>query len=167
MKYPPRKLFCAFLVIAALLCSPAALKAQSNERPRILFLHLKIKGQTISLIDATSVPGVLKPVRAAQGDIRYEIISTNGAPLWQGALADPRRELPDFPALDDSDKTPRQHPPVLDELEFTLRIPHQPAAQRIEFYTFEPRPTGADANTNAVKRLLGSLPLTNPAKPAR
>jgi len=167
MKNTSPKLFCAFLVIAALLGSPTALKAQGNEPPRILFLHLKIKGQTISLVNATSVPGVLKPAPAAQGDIRYEIISTNGAALWQGALADPRGELPDFPALDNSDKTPRQRPPVPDELDFTLRIPHQPAAQRINFYAIAPRQGAASPNAHTVKKLLGSLPLNNLSKPAR
>ena len=167
MEIAPAKFFCAALVIAATIIPAARLDAQTNEPPRILFLHLKLKGQTISLVNATAVPGVLKPSRAAQGNIRYEIISTNGVPLWQGAMTDPRDERPDFPALDDSDKTPRQPPPRPDELEFTLRVPGLPSAQRIDFYTLEPPPSDDGAATNAVKKILGSLPLTTPAKPPR
>lgn len=138
-----------------------ASSAQNTNAPRILFLHLKLKGQSVSLIDATSVPGVLKPARVAQGDIRFELVSQTGGALWQGALADPRGQIPDFPALDDSDKTPRHAPARPDEIEFTLRVPHLPAAQRIDFYTWENPPTGM---TNAaVKKFLGRLLL--PARP--
>lgn len=161
------KFFCAVLILAATIVPLAPLNAQTNEPPRILFLHLKLKGQAISLVNATAVPGVLKPARTMRGGIRYEIISTNGVRLWQGAMADPRVERPDFPALDDSDKTPRPALPRPDELEFTLRVPCLPAAQRIDFYTLEPPPSGDVAATNAVKKILGSLPLTTPAKPAR
>jgi hypothetical protein len=164
MKIKLGSLFCFVLVSAATLGSAGLLLGQTNAPARILFLHLKLKGPHITLVDATSVPGFLKSSRIVQGDIRYELISTNGAALWQGAMTDPRGEQPDFPASEKSDNTPRQRPARPDELDFTLRVPDLAAAQRIDFYTLT---AATDGTTNAVKKVLGRLTLTATTRLAR
>ena len=65
-------------------------EAQTNSGPGILFLHLKVTNQTISLVEATLRPGVLKRVREADSTALFcELLAEDGTTLWKGNMPDP------------------------------------------------------------------------------
>jgi hypothetical protein len=72
-----------------LLAGAISLLAQSNEAPQIRFFHLRIKDQTVSLVDTTTRPGVLKPrLNNGPAGLQYELVSAAGISLWKGAVPD-------------------------------------------------------------------------------
>src|ERR1043166_1660851 len=124
---------------AWLVCGLGPLGAQTNDEPQILFLHLKLKNKTISLVKSTQVPGVVKAPRTAPTGLQYEVVSATGESLWKGTIEDPGERHLEYEDPPGSGKLKRKtiH---FDEAAFMVRVPLLPAAQRVEFYTLESSP---------------------------
>ena len=140
--------------------TPTPMGAQSNSAPQILFLHLRVKNQAVSLMGSVTRPGVLKPPRdAAPGDLHYELSSASSKPLWKAAVADPtilRLEYEDPPGSGNL----KRKTVVLNETEFTVRVPVVPEARRVDFYKLEPAGApNAKGERAMTRRALGNLSL--------
>jgi len=130
--------------------------AQTNDGPKILFLHLQLKDGSVSLIKASVRPGQLKP-RPEQNipdGLHFELTDGDGRPLWQGVIADPRSRLVEYQIPEGSGKLKRKKVAIKDP-EFTLRVPALTEARRIEFYFQEP----SNAENREQRKSLGQLRL--------
>ena len=137
----------------------ATLAADTNATPQILFLHLKVKNQAVSLVDSVARPGVLKARPAAASEsLHFELFSATGESVWKASVPDPavrHVEHEDPPGSGNLiSKTV-----VLDETEFTVRVPAMSNARRIDFYKLEPSATNATAATTFNRKSLGSVAL--------
>jgi len=129
--------------------------AETNEQPGILFLQLKLKNKSISLVKTTTAPGVVKPPRVAETGIQYELLSATGELLWKGTIEDPAVRHVEYEDPPGSGKMKRKTI-RLEETEFTLRVPLIAAAQRVEFYLLEPSAVDAKPGRNSTRKLLGA-----------
>lgn len=140
-----------------LLAGAISLLAQTNEAPQIRFLHLKIKDQRVSLVDTLTRPGVLKPqLNQDPGGLQYELVSTAGVSLWKGAVPDPAWRHFEYEDPPGSGLLKRQTV-VLNEAEFTIRVPAITASKRLDLYRLQPTGSEAKAEQSAVRKLLGSV----------
>jgi hypothetical protein len=147
-----------FLMLAGAL----AAEGQTNNGSGILFLHLKVTNQVVSLVEAKVRPGVLKP--GPEGDstaLFCELVTEAGTPLWKGSMPDPT--VRHFEYEDAANPGKLQHRVVqLDEAEFTLRVPSLPEARRVDFFKVKAG-SGAEAKgQKAARTSWGSIAL--PAK---
>jgi hypothetical protein len=122
-------------LLVFMLASTSSLPAQPPSAAQIVFLKFKMKNDTLALVQSAIRPGVLKQKRGGEsrGEISYEVRSASGKLLWRGAIADPL--LQRFEHEDPANPGRIKIKSVkLNEAEFTLRVPFQPEAHRIEFY---------------------------------
>jgi hypothetical protein len=131
------------LLLVLLVANSLAAEAQTNSGPGILFLHLKVKDQTISLVETTLRPGFLKRVREADSTALFcELLAEDGTTLWKGNMPDPT--LRHFEYEDPSNPGQLRRKSVqVSEAEFTLRVPSMPTARRIDFFKVPPGSSGA------------------------
>jgi hypothetical protein len=154
-----RAVILAFLLLAG----ARAAEAQTNPQPHILFLHLKVTNQAVSLVDSNLRPGVLKPGREADSTgLFYELVSEAGTTIWKGSMADPNLRHLEYEDPANPGKLQRKRV-QLDEAEFTLRVPFHQAARRINFFKLASSAAGA-ASQKSSRTSLGSitLPLNQP-----
>lgn len=149
--------FVSFLGL--LLLAAGALLAQQKSDEQILFLHLRMKDGVITLVKTTTRPGQLKLPRDGQqrGEFDYEVFSATGQPITKGKLADPSIRRYEF-ADPDRPGSMKAKEVKLNDVEFTLRLPHQNAAQIVKFFR-PPLPALSPAKQNVERRLLGSVEL--------
>src|SRR5262245_16354682 len=85
----------AVLLAGAIL---AACWCQAEETDQILFLHLRLKEDAITLLSSSVQPGRLKTPFAPdkKGEIYLELISTNSTVLWSDVMADPTVQRLEF-----------------------------------------------------------------------
>jgi hypothetical protein len=143
-----------------------ASSAQTNPPPQILFLHLVISNQIVSLVDSNLRPGVLKPAPEADSTgLFYEQVSESGATLWKGSTADPTVRHLEFE--DPTKPGELQRKTVqLDKAEFMLRIPFHPTARRLNFFKLPAGPPGTVQP--AVTRVsFGSITLPSDKHPSQ
>ena len=155
-------------VLLALLCLAGAwaAEAQTNQQPQILFLHLVVTNQAVSLVDSNLRPGVLKPgLEADSTSLFYELVSEAGATLWKGSMADPSVRHLEYEDPANPGKLQRKSV-QLDKAEFTLRVPFHQAAQRINFFKL---PSGAPgtARQEVARISLGSITLPLDKQPSQ
>jgi hypothetical protein len=150
------------LVLGALMflmLEAGPLQAQTNEEPQIIFLHLKFKSGTISLVDSVTRPGVLKVQRdAPEADLHYELISATGQTLWQATSEDPSTQHLEYEEPPHSGVLKRRTIHLV-EVEFTVRVPFMVSARRVDFFKLEPQPPGTPGVKSAARRNLGSIVL--------
>jgi hypothetical protein len=143
-----------FAAILLSLCLPFSLVAQTNSQPKMLFLHLRLKGGVITLLDSVSQKGVVKRPRL-DGTLHYQMFSSKGQGLWAGAMPNPAlRELEYEEPV--GSRNFKRKTVVMDPAEFTLRVPALPDANRLEFFTLVSDPSDSTVST---KRLLGTVML--------
>ena len=140
--------------------------AQTNPSPQILFLHLVITNQTVSLVDSNLRPGLLKPTPEADSTgLFYEQVSEAGAMLCKGSMADPSVHHLEF----ENPAKPgglQRKTVQLDKVEFTLRVPFHAAARRVNFFKLPVGPPGTVQP--AVTRVsLGSITLPSDKHPSQ
>src|SRR5262245_34470664 len=123
------------LALIYLCVGVSELCAQPKEADQIIFLHLRMKDGTLTLVRSATVPGVLKSRRSAdkKAPLQLEVETAKGASLWSETMSDPtvRRyeyEDPDNPGLIKSKVV------QLNEVEFTVRVPFKKEARRLSFY---------------------------------
>jgi len=135
---------------------PPAVSSES-----IWFLQIHVGDAGCRLVRADVRPGHFKSPRFEQkkGAWACELRDGEGRLLWKGRMEDPRRRRIESsdPALDGG-WTVREV--VLDEADFTLRLPHFPSARALWLGPVSARipPTGSEAPA-----LRFSIPLTDGA----
>jgi hypothetical protein len=122
------------LCVAAMLVLAGAY-AGAQENSRIVFLHLKMRQGKVVLLDQTTRAGSLKQSRAAQqyATWTYDLVSPTGEVLWSGTMRDPSFKRYEYEDPNEPGKI-RSKQVLLDDVEFTVRVPHIDSAQRVQFY---------------------------------
>ncbi len=148
-------------VMSLFFASTASFRSQAGESlpgEGIRFLHLRLKDGLITMVDSSTRPGVLKPTRDGdKGEIGYEILDVNGAILGRGALRDPSLRRYEYSSPDEPGKIAVKEV-KLDEVEFTLRLPHHASARRIVFHRLGSGANETSTNLNT-RRILGTINL--------
>ena len=157
---------CGVMVALFSLAGAWAVEAQTNARPQILFLHLIVTNQAVSLVDSNLRPGVLKPgLEADSTGLFFELISEAGTALWKGSMADPSVRHLEYEDPANPDRL--LHKSVqLDKAEFTLRVPFHEQARRINFFKLSAGGPGA-AQQAASRTSLGSITLPLNQQPSQ
>jgi len=148
------KLFAVILAVSLRVISSA--HAQSTSAAQIVFLHFKIKDDTIALVKSNTRPGVVKQRRGGEthGGIYYDVVSSSGQSLWHGVMDDPLVQRMEYGDPTNPGQLNIKYV-KLKEAEFRLRMPFKPEAHRIEFYRVEPP---IDQNRRKIlRRPLGSI----------
>jgi hypothetical protein len=162
-----RSMGCRF-VFLTLLCLAGGWTAlaQTNPPPQILFLHLVISNQVVSLVDSNLRPGVLKPAPEADSTgLFYELVSEAGALLWNGSMADPGVRHLEFENPANPGELQRKTV-QLDRPEFTLRVPFHPKARRVNFFKLSAGPPGS-VQPAVTRASLGSITLPSDKYPSQ
>jgi hypothetical protein len=144
-----------------------AVLAGTSDGPGILFLHLLVKENGISLLKVDVRPGFLKPQarEVVPEGIHFDLVATNGKSLWQGMTDDPRLQHVEFEDPPRSGKLKRKTI-TRKEAEVTVRVPQMPEAERVDFYTLEAS-AGTNQVTQLVRKSLGSVVLPASSIPGR
>lgn len=118
-------------VLLVLACGSAG--AQGNSR--VVFLHLKMRQGKVVLLDQTIRAGSLKQSRSAQhyATWTYDLVSSTGEILWSGTMRDPSFRRYEYEDPNEPGKI-RSKQVLLDDVEFTVRVPHIDGGQRVQFY---------------------------------
>jgi hypothetical protein len=124
-----------FLLVVATL---TANRCGAGEEDKILFFHLKLKDQVVTLVDSTVRPGRLKAVSVPEkrGIVYLELTSTNGTALWSDVMADPtvqrfEYEDPDQPGSIKAKEV------ITKETEFTVRVPFHKGAEQLKLFLLD------------------------------
>lgn len=147
-----RKWICG--VVLLMICAVFPLRtfsAPAQEAPeKILFLHLKWKNDVVTIEKAVARPGHFKE-HPARGDVGLELLSADGATLWNTVIADPTIEHLEY---EDPDHPGQLKVKIIQraEAEFDLRVPFHSGAKMISFSR------GAKSGA-AGRKLLGTLDL--------
>ncbi len=144
------------IFLFALLVATLRAPAQTNDSPKILFLELQLRTNSVSLVRAAVRPGVLKPRPpvSASSAIYFDLVSKDGQVLWQGSTEDPRSRVIEYEDPPRSGKL-RRKTARFDETGFSVRLPSLANAQRVEFYEWE-----KSGNTQPDRRrIIGIIPL--------
>ena len=156
----PHKAILRFvLLIAAVAIALPAANAQSQSEAQIVFLHVRMKNDTLTLVKSALRPGLVKQRRLVEkaGGIYYEVLSSSGKSLSQGVTADPSQQRLEYEDPDHPGQLKSIHL-ELKEAEFTLRIPFKPEMHRLELYRMAPA-APASGRQKVVRQLIGSIPL--------
>jgi hypothetical protein len=105
---------------------------QQNDALEIAFLDIVMTPHSISVVNMTIRPGVLREYHWFKKEgILYVVFSADGDTLWKGMLDDPliRR----FEYLDNEEKL-RMMSEQVERAEFTIRIPYSENTDHIRFY---------------------------------
>jgi len=133
--------------------NPAA--AQVNER--MIFLHCKMKGGTITLLNTTTGRGHVKSAGAAVNRMAMtcEVHSNSGALLWMDATNNPMKKRLEY---EDPERPGMLKAKVVDlaEAEFTLRIPVVEGAAEVLLYAPAENVPGKKGATLS-RKMLGRL----------
>jgi len=145
-------------ILSLFLLSLYALAAAEKNQSKILFLHLKFKDNTITLVKTTIRPGVVKPMLPPKDSdfLYYEVSSSSGVLLWKGGIKDPSFVRYEYEDPDQPGKL-KVKEIKLEEAEFTLRIPYNPEFQLIEFY--KSVPSNDNKKQSAERKSLGTIKL--------
>jgi hypothetical protein len=144
-------------LVASPFCSASLMAAATNQPSQILFLHLRMHGNAVSLLNSSPSPGVLKPQPNPEArEIQYELLSSSGEVLWKGGLDDPSLKQIDYQDPPRSGRFKRKVIHVRD-VEFTVRVPLSSGAQRIEFFRVETMPGDTPAKNHSIRKPLGSV----------
>jgi hypothetical protein len=142
-----RKYVCLTLLLGV--CGANLVFAQESP-PQILFLHLKLQSNQVSLVSASVTPGKLKVFPEHRAALDLEVTTSAGQVLWTNSVADPsfrhlEYEDPDHPGQIISKEV------QLTNAEFTVRVPVIRDAHHVNFFL-----SRSSAETNAA----GANPLT-------
>lgn len=110
---------------------------QTNDGPKILFLHLKVQqDKTLKLVNSLTRPGELKPPANTDitDGIHYELFDADGKSLWHAAIADPGQRTIEHADHSNAGKL-KQFRVELPEAEFMVRVPVRTNAVQVEFYS--------------------------------
>lgn len=143
----------SWLFLLPATCGANLVFAQESS-PKIIFLHLKLDSNQVSLVSASVSPGTLKRVSEHQPALDLEVATSVGQVLWTNNVANPSLrhlefEDPDHPGEILSKEV------QLTNTEFTVRIPVFREAHHVNFYRSE---SSAGTNAAAAKLSVANLP---------
>jgi hypothetical protein len=146
------------LGLAALTVLPGVAHSQTNDAPRMLFLHVQFRDGSPALRDWTIRPGTVKARPAPEGPtLAVEVQDEKGCVLWQTAIPDPRvRRIESHDPAQRNSGGARHV--VIENPEVTLRIPLLREARQVELFAVDE----ASGNRPAHRRPLGRLKLPVP-----
>jgi hypothetical protein len=147
-------------LVAMALPGAGAANAQTRSEAQIVFLHLRMKNDTLTLVKSALRPGLVKQRRLVEksGGIYYEVISSSGKSLWQGVTGDPSQQRLEYEDPDHPGELKTKYV-KLNEVEFTLRIPFNPEMSRLELYRMAPAAI-AQGRPKVLRKLIGSIPIS-------
>jgi len=119
----------------------------------IVFLHLRLKDNTISLLESNVRPGTLKESRAVNNDIgiSLEVLSENGSPIFVNTVNDPSIQHYEYEDPNSSQRLIKKEV-IQNDVEFFLRVPYFKDMRRIRFYRTTLLP--AQTKSQRLNRLL-------------
>ncbi len=125
----------AGIILFLLLSLAAAMRAAAQDAvPRMLFLHLKMETNQVSLLGASVAPGKARPAAGEASQLQVEIADAAGQLLWTNSVSDPtvRRleyEDPEHPGS-------ILHKDVqMTNVEFVVRAPALANARQVSFFS--------------------------------
>ena len=119
------------IILSVIFFYPSTTYSQDS----IVFLHLRLKNDTITLIKSTIRPGVLKQPRMGNDPtgIVFEVMSQRDSLLFKNNLKDPSILHVEYE--DPNDPTRLLSKKILkNDVEFTVRIPYKKEMHRVYFY---------------------------------
>lgn len=130
----------------------------AGDKDQILFLHLRLQDDTVTLVKSDTRPGRLKvPVGSRKGEIILELLASDELVLWSSVIQDLRFRRIEFPDPD--------HPGALKTklitshaAEFTVRLPFHAAARQVRLQRLEKTVNGSRPMT-ATAALMGTITL--------
>lgn len=137
-------------------------RSMSAEPAEIIFLHLKLDAKSITLLDITNRPGLLKSARFDQksGPLAYEMRTATGGILKVGHLADPLVQRLEY-AVPDGKGTLKAFVVQRESAEFTLRLPGYGEARAVHFFRASDNPL----QKSSERQLLGVIQLPEKKNP--
>jgi hypothetical protein len=151
-------------------CGGIGLVSAQESPPKIVFLHLKLESNQVSLVSSSVAPGRLKRFPEQRPALDLEVATAAGQVLWTNNVADPsirhlEYEDPDHPGqiIGKEVQTTNR--------DFTVRIPALRDANQVNFY-LPPSPVGTNevtansstTNASPPRKLVGSVVLPPEAK---
>jgi hypothetical protein len=156
-----KKISLLFIALFGLFLSFAgSLTAQQQSGSKIVFLKMRLKDNSLTLLAITIRPGYLKQQRTwgAKGEILYKVFSASGAPVWFSAMEDPSRRRLEYEDPSAQGKIKVKEVEQNDVI-FSVRIPYDTETKSISFYRLnEGGPQIKQKQTEAT--LLGSFDLS-------
>lgn len=125
----------------------------------IVFLHLRLKDNTISLLEYNVRPGTLKKSRLVNNHagISFEVLSGNNSTLFVNTVNDPSVQHYEYEDPNSSQRLIRKEV-IQNDVEFFLRVPYNNDMRRIRFYRTVPLPAQSKSQ-RLNKVLLGTIEL--------
>ena len=121
------------LLVGFLLQPASTLADEDKEKPRILFLHLRVEQDgSVHVVKSKTVAGKLKTRPVARGPFKLELQTADNRPVWTGAVEDPRVRHFEIENPPGSGKLERRTH-TMAEAEFMVRVPlHGRAAVSVQ-----------------------------------
>jgi len=150
----------AVLLMIATIMPTSLSAADDKDGAKIIFLHMRIDADGVSLVDSRTVPGRLKTPRTDQprGEIVYELVAEQSIALYTAGISDPLTLRFDYEDPDQPGRL-RSKTVQLEETEFTVRVPYAAEATHVNFYRVD-RAAGTSAQA-ATRQLIGSIPVNS------
>jgi hypothetical protein len=132
---------------------------RGEEKDQILFLHLKLKDDAVTLVRSSVKPGRLKTPFAPdkKGDIHLELTTAEGLSLWSDVMADPTVQRVEYEDPENPGTLKVKEIRVT-EVEFTVRVPFHKEGKQFRLHRLNKPASRADATAaGRVKKLLGAV----------
>lgn len=154
------------VLLITIFSSTAALPAAEAAEPGILFLQLRLKDGTFSLVSATNVPGMLKAPRGAKPAKEFQLVVevAEGKPVWTEEIADPSVERLEYedPAKPGGIQVKEVRRA---EVEFTVRVPAGSGQRTLAIYRRPASGTNVVQNAVPSRELVSRIELPILSKP--
>jgi hypothetical protein len=136
-------------------CGTSLLFAQESS-PKILFLHLKLESNQVSLVTTSVASGTLKKFSGQGPSLELEVVTSAGQVLWSNTVANPSIRHLEFEDPDHPGEISSKEVQVTNA-EFTVRVPVFQNAHHVNFYQSH---ASAGTTAQAANPSVASLPLT-------
>ena len=145
--------------LAGLILFVPPMFARDQEGEKILFLHLRMKGDVISLLKATTRPGLLKTPHHQKGELALDLISADGTAVSTTLMEDPRIQRFEYEDPENPGQL-KTKVVLLPETEFMVRLPYKKAAKRLAIFRHESASGDAPGHPpKSARRDLGQIDL--------
>ncbi len=136
----------------ALLLTFFAIGAYAEDR--IAFLHLKIEGNRITLLDTKIVPGKLKELRGIteKSGLKFETVSLDNKITPYKIMNNPLVRKFEYENPENPGKLISKII-VEESAEFTIRINYEDNLDHLNFYTVEMQPNKANASATFLNKI--------------
>ena len=128
----------AAVLVGLALCGNALQAGPPKNAAQIVFLHLRLNNGDLTLVESSIRPGTLKDRERPEqvGKLLYDVVSATGLPLWSGSTDDPSRRRYEYEDPENAGRLKVKFV-VLDDVEFTVRVPLFAEARRVVFFRMD------------------------------